>query len=288
MKHIKSIEEFIQPLEEKKSPYKRETLLKYKKKYENGEKIPFGVKSSLIAQGMIAHEGGIHKGKKKKTELYEMENGRKTYDPYELMVMFPNKKSEMIFDEMHRANPDVSLIHDLVEMGANMNWEYVGYGNYTLLGLAVERNDVELVKLFLDAGSDATAALDHLSIDKSDKCKTILELLLKYGANPNEKDWNDETILHDIAREGISELARMILKYGADPNVQNEKGNTPLHLAMLSVGDRDIKNVLIENGADTTIKNNNGSTYEDITDDELLGDEWDDQWDEAGWHPDDE
>ncbi len=280
MRHIKSIEEFIQPLEEKKSPYKRETLLKYKKKYENGEKIPFGVKSSLIAQGMIAHEGGIHKGKKKKTELYETQGNKRSYDPYELMVMFPNKKAEMIFNEMFRANPDVSLIYDLVEMGANMSWEAKDFGNYTLLSLAVKGNDVELVKLFLDAGSDATVALDHLSIDKSDKCKTILELLLKYDADPNAKDWNEETILHKIAREGISKLARMVLKYGADPNVQNEKGNTPLHLAMLSVGDRDTTDVLIENGADTTIKNNNGSTYEDITDDELLADEWDDQWDE--------
>jgi hypothetical protein len=60
---------------EKKSPYKDDTLQKYKKEYEDGKEIPFGVKTSLIAQGMIPHEGGPDKGKKKKTDLYEAQMG---------------------------------------------------------------------------------------------------------------------------------------------------------------------------------------------------------------------
>lgn len=56
---------------EKESPYNKETLLKYKKEYEKGEDIPFGVKNSLIAQGMIPHEGGEDKGKKVKTPEYK-------------------------------------------------------------------------------------------------------------------------------------------------------------------------------------------------------------------------
>jgi len=58
-------------IKEKSSPYKEETLQKYKEAYDKGETIPFGVKTSLIAQGMIPHEGGPNKGKKKKTSLYE-------------------------------------------------------------------------------------------------------------------------------------------------------------------------------------------------------------------------
>lgn len=56
--------------EEKDSRYDDETLSKYKKAYERGEDIPFGVKSSLVAQGMIPHEGGPHKGKKVKSPEY--------------------------------------------------------------------------------------------------------------------------------------------------------------------------------------------------------------------------
>lgn len=63
--------EDVLTVSEKESPYKEETLQKYKEDYEKGETIPFGVKTSLIAQGMIPHEGGPDKGKKKKTNSYK-------------------------------------------------------------------------------------------------------------------------------------------------------------------------------------------------------------------------
>ena len=56
---------------EKESPYDEETLKKYQKEYEEGKDIPFGVRSSLIAQGMIPREGGPDKGKKVKSEEYK-------------------------------------------------------------------------------------------------------------------------------------------------------------------------------------------------------------------------
>ena len=57
-------------LSEKESPYNRETLINYKQEYEQGKEIPFGVKSSLIAQGMIAREAGDDEGKKVKSPEY--------------------------------------------------------------------------------------------------------------------------------------------------------------------------------------------------------------------------
>ena len=59
------------PIVEKESPYDEETLLKYKKEYEEGKEIPFGVRTSLIAQGMIPREGGADKGKKVKSDEYK-------------------------------------------------------------------------------------------------------------------------------------------------------------------------------------------------------------------------
>lgn len=59
------------PVNEKKSPYDKETLLKYQKEYEEGKEIPFGVRTSLIAQGMIPREGGEDKGKKVKSPEYK-------------------------------------------------------------------------------------------------------------------------------------------------------------------------------------------------------------------------
>ncbi len=55
MSKLRNFSEF---LSEKKSPYKKATLLKYKRKWEAGEEIPFGVETSLKAQGMIPRADG--------------------------------------------------------------------------------------------------------------------------------------------------------------------------------------------------------------------------------------
>jgi len=58
-------------LDEKESPYDEDTLKKYQKEYEDGKDIPFGIRVSLIAQGMIPREGGPDKGKKVKSPDYK-------------------------------------------------------------------------------------------------------------------------------------------------------------------------------------------------------------------------
>ena len=58
-KKIGTFAQFIE--EKKKSPYKKATLLKYKRKYEKGEEIPFGIESSLKAQGLIPRADGSYK-----------------------------------------------------------------------------------------------------------------------------------------------------------------------------------------------------------------------------------
>ena len=57
-------------LNEKKSPYKPETLEKYKKKWEKGEEIPFGIEASLKAQGLIPRADG----KKRVSPEYQKDN----------------------------------------------------------------------------------------------------------------------------------------------------------------------------------------------------------------------
>ena len=52
------IRKFSEFLEEKKSPYKKATLLRFKKKWDRGEEIPFGIENSLKAQGMIPRANG--------------------------------------------------------------------------------------------------------------------------------------------------------------------------------------------------------------------------------------
>ena len=59
------------PVTEKESPFDEETLKAYQKDFEDGKEIPFGIKSSLIAQGLIPRQGGPDKGKKVKSPEYK-------------------------------------------------------------------------------------------------------------------------------------------------------------------------------------------------------------------------
>lgn len=51
---------FDEMFESKKSPYKKEVLDKYRKKWEDGENIPFGIAATLKAQGMIPRSDGSY------------------------------------------------------------------------------------------------------------------------------------------------------------------------------------------------------------------------------------
>eukprot|EP00929_Paragymnodinium_shiwhaense_P050099 TRINITY_DN25251_c0_g1_i1.p1 TRINITY_DN25251_c0_g1~~TRINITY_DN25251_c0_g1_i1.p1 ORF type:complete len:481 (+),score=49.45 TRINITY_DN25251_c0_g1_i1:63-1505(+) len=69
--------------------------------------------------------------------------------------------------------------------------------------------------------------------DPAERLEAI-ELLLAAGASPHVSRTNDEanTPLHDAARIGDLEVARLLLRYGANPNATNGLAETPLAVAL--------------------------------------------------------
>ena len=59
----------------------------------------------------------------------------------------------------------------------------------------------------------------------------IVNLLLKYGANPNVVHGSNQSPLHNAVIYQHHSLLERLFKNGADINIQNEDGNTPLHFA---------------------------------------------------------
>jgi hypothetical protein len=43
-----------------------------------------------------------------------------SYDIYELMIIPPNKKGEMIVRELEKPEPNLNLVRDLIYQGANL------------------------------------------------------------------------------------------------------------------------------------------------------------------------
>ena len=90
-----------------------------------------------------------------------------------------------------------------------------------------------------------------------------INLLISLGLDINKQDIKGNTLLHVAAFcNNSSDIVTFLLNNGAKLNIQSESGNTPLHVASM-MNNIQIVQLLLDHGADITIKNNEGKTAED-------------------------
>lgn len=115
----------------------------------------------------------------------------------------------------------------------------------------------EALKLLISNGFFNVDKYLYQAIDQGDL--NLCTYLLESGANVKWDEITGNTVLHIASSAGNIELMRLLLSYDNDINAQNKSGNTPLHYAEKL----HMIQFLIENGADFTIKNNQGQTPKD-------------------------
>jgi hypothetical protein len=87
---------------------------------------------------------------------------------------------------------------------------------------------------------------------------SVKRLLSIRNINVNVKDdWRGYTPLHNAAANGRIEIAGLLLQNGAEVNVKNNNGYTPLHWAA-EEDNIDVLHLLVENGADLEAQDNDG------------------------------
>ncbi len=100
---------------------------------------------------------------------------------------------------------------------------------YNPIQIAVEKENIEIVQLLIEAEADMDSKVIYKSIEL--KNEKLLEMLLEGGASPNPSYYVTSTPLHHAVEAGSPNMVRLLVEAGAELNKKNTNGQTPLDLA---------------------------------------------------------
>ena len=192
------------------------------------------------------------------------------FDPYEYMIMSPNKKAQLIIDKIiTREKLDYDFIKNLIEMGANLEYFRESTGE-TIIHIVCEfTQEVKLVEILLDYGvspniQDENGFTPLFSVANNMNGTEIATLLLEKGADiNNNENYTGCTPLHMASENANFSVAETFLYFGANPNAKDKEDNTPLHY-VLERESEEVAELLLEYGADPTLKNVDGKSPLDL------------------------
>lgn len=176
----------------------------------------------------------------------------------------PERPSVSLFEAAEQGNLDQLKRH--LYWGCDVN--AVNSDSQTPLGLAAKNGQVEVVKLLVSKGADATkaGALHYAAEERQVK---VIEALLNSGVDINTRDSSGYTALHMVGKKKIlpatlpgfvisreiqkdlsdqTIAANFLIAKGADVNARANDNSTPLHLAAIN-GQSGMCAFLVSHGA---------------------------------------
>lgn len=145
---------------------------------------------------------------------------------------------------------------DMVELFLERRFNIsAGLQGWTALTIAVRTNNLELVRILLDAGAEICDG--HLRTAAVNGFATLMSILLERGADVHtKKNYDGETLLHLAASNDNRDVIEVLLMFGADIEAPTRYGHTPLDNAIQKGHEQCVK-LLLDRGATTKHK-----TYE--------------------------
>ena len=166
--------------------------------------------------------------------------------------------------------PKIQLDREIGSGGTSVNlrgWKFEY--THSPLSIAVEHNNVELVKWFLEGHANFPMILfGVLLLAITKRNHSMVEVLLQNGANVNETGEDGMSALMLASDLGESAIVQILLDYGAEVNLKTIRGSTALLVALCkgrnvrpaAPGVLKIVELLLDAGADVNLVNKMGFT----------------------------
>ena len=143
-----------------------------------------------------------------------------------IMPYINPQKLKLILEKIYKSPLPISedqkkLLQLIMKKGIALEYQYI---QSELI------NQLCFLHYFSCCGND-----DQQSENSRNNVFTILELLLLHGLNPNKREVreNNNTLLHSLCSDNVkSRIINLFLKYGANPFIVNSNNETALSLAM--------------------------------------------------------
>ncbi len=163
----------------------------------------------------------------------------------------------------------------LATLGAGAAWRVIKkfrkIKNEKKWRFVVEKGDHEEIQRLIDAGIDVNIRDDRGSTALIEAAKWGYDsrMLLNAKAEVNIRDGSGSTALIEATLGGHTAMVRDLLKVpGIDVNIRSDTGSTALILAA-NYRNLDIVRMLLQAGADWTIKNLDGKMVYDLADERI-------------------
>lgn len=137
------------------------------------------------------------------------------------------------------------------------------------LYFAIEFNNVTIAKLLLKNGANVNEKMNHgltaLHEAIKQRAEKCVDLLLTHGAEVNAKDIYSKTPLHLAARlnyldeQTMDKVVKLLLDNGANVNDYTNLGETAFHCAIVN-GNEKLVRLFLNYGADVNTKNYDGKS----------------------------
>ena len=123
---------------------------------------------------------------------------------------------------------------------------------------AISTGSIDLVKLFLEYGSDCSSYLtgkNPIEIAAKYNHHYLIRLLVNYGGDVNDPGVSGNYPIVVAVKNNFIDCVKELLSSGADPHVRDTNGDTLVHKAVMLEDPLEMLRLLLKLGIDTTIKN---------------------------------